>query len=406
MKVVQVNNMFASGSTGKIVQDIHAYLQKNGHESYVLFGIGDNCGDSHAFLVAPEWVRKMQSLQSRITGYAYAGAPYGTWRTRRLLEALRPDVVHLHCINGYMVNIYRLLEALKRDKIPTVLTLHAEFPYTAGCGHAMKCEKWKKGCYRCDAIGKQRPKSWFFDRSAAEWEKMRRAYDGFERLTVCAVSEWLRARAIQSPFYQGKRVITVLNGLNTQTFSPKDTSWLRNKLALRDKKVVLHVTPDFDAPIKGGAHVIEMARRMVGEDVLFIVVGAKDTGKDVPENMRLISHTANQNELAAYYTLADVCLLTSEKETFSMVCAESLCCGTPVVGFEAGAPETISLQEYSRFVPQGDDDALETALRAALQDRFERHRIVQEASVRYYRDGMSAKYLQEYQRLLKSGETT
>ena len=55
----------------------------------------------------------------------------------------------------------------------------------------------------------------------------------------------------------------------------------------------------------------------------------------------------DQSELAAFYSLADVTLLTSEKETFSMVCAESLCCGTPVVGFQAGAPEGISLPAVS-----------------------------------------------------------
>ena len=37
-----------------------------------------------------------------------------------------------------------------------------------------------------------------------------------------------------------------------------------------------------------------------------------------------------------------------------MVTAESLCCGTPVVGFNSGAPELIALPEYSHFSEQGD----------------------------------------------------
>ena len=49
-----------------------------------------------------------------------------------------------------------------------------------------------------------------------------------------------------------------------------------------------------------------------------------------------------------------------------MPCAESLCCGTPVVGFEAGGPESVALSEASTFVPYGDMDALEAAVRARL----------------------------------------
>ncbi len=33
-----------------------------------------------------------------------------------------------------------------------------------------------------------------------------------------------------------------------------------------------------------------------------------------------------------------------------MVTAESLCCGTPVVGFTAGGPESIAIDAFSNFV--------------------------------------------------------
>ena len=37
-----------------------------------------------------------------------------------------------------------------------------------------------------------------------------------------------------------------------------------------------------------------------------------------------------------------------------MIVAESLCCGTPIVGFQAGGPELIAIKEYSDFVEYGD----------------------------------------------------
>jgi len=53
-----------------------------------------------------------------------------------------------------------------------------------------------------------------------------------------------------------------------------------------------------------------------------------------------------------------------------MVTAESLCCGTPVVGFKAGAPEMIALPEWSAFVEYGDLDALYAKTQAFLQKAF------------------------------------
>ena len=41
-----------------------------------------------------------------------------------------------------------------------------------------------------------------------------------------------------------------------------------------------------------------------------------------------------------------------------MIVAESLCCGTPVVGFKAGAPEQITIKEYSEFSEFGNIEIL------------------------------------------------
>ena len=95
----------------------------------------------------------------------------------------------------------------------------------------------------------------------------------------------------------------------------------------------------------------------------FIIIGKNAPVDLLPENVLTMQNTNNQLELAQMYSDADVTLLTSKKETFSMVCAESLCCGTPIAGFEAGAPETIAIKEYSEFVPHGETEALAKAVK-------------------------------------------
>ena len=167
------------------------------------------------------------------------------------------------------------------------------------------------------------------------------------------------------------------------------------------RPLVIHVTPNFYDKIKGGQHVIETAKRC--PEVDFIVVGSEaKSGMDFPNNIEFLGKVSDQKMLAEVYSNADVCLLTSLRETFSMVTAESLCCGTPVVGFKAGGPESIALKKYSNFVNQNDDDALESALRAMLESKFTKEEISNEAVGKYSEKKMCQRYYQIYKQLLNA----
>lgn len=389
--------MFAEGSTGKIVYAIHEYAKAHGDESYVLYGLGQKSADPNAFRTTPWAVRKAQSFRSRITGYPYGGCIWGTVSALNYLKKVKPDVVHIQCMNAYMVNIYKILEYLKKEHIPTVITNHAEFMYTGGCTYTVECDKWLTGCHDCDKISKEHPISYFFDRTKQEWKLLKKAYDGFDKLTVCCVSDWVRDRACQSPFYKEHSVITVLNGLDTKVFHYRDAGKLKTKLGLNGKKIVVHATPNFYSIIKGGQHVLEMARRF--PDVEFVILGSEAKG-EVPSNCRFMGKITDQSLLAQYYSMGDVCLLTSVRETFSMVCAESLCCGTTVVGFRAGGPETIGLPEYSTFVEQGNDDGLEQSLREMLNTLYEKEALARIAGETYGQETMCRNYYKVYKDLL------
>lgn len=400
MRIVQLNCVFGNGSTGKIAEAIFDYSLKCGDDSYVLYGYGTTSSRPGTVRVVPPAVRKAQSLRSRITGYPYGGCIWGTTKTIYELQKLKPDVVHIHCLNAYIANIYTVLRYLKESHTPTVITNHAEFMYTGGCTHAFDCKKWLEGCGGCSRIGREHPISWFFDRTADEWKRLQEAYAGFDRLTICCVSDWVRDRAARSPFFQEYEVITVLNGLNIEVFRKRDNKDSRVRFSLPEEhKIVLHVTPGFESVIKGGKHVLEMARRM--PNVVFLVAGDCGGASTSLKNVHFVGHIDNQILLAELYSLADVCLLTSERETFSMVTAESLCCGTPVVGFEAGGPESIAIKESSSFVPFGDDDALEEELRGFLNTAVDSGALAQKARGIYDQQIMCERYRSIYLDMLR-----
>lgn len=397
MKIAQVNVVFQKGSTGKIVYDLHTMLLDNGYESIVFYGRKDADAKNGIYKISTEIEAKLHALYERISGYSYTSSYFATKKLIRLLKKEKPDIVHLHCLNGYFVNIYKLLNFLKENNIPTVLTLHAEFMHTGGCGHAYDCERWKIGCGNCPQL-KDATHSLFFDRTAEQWKMMKSAFENFELLKVVAVSKWLGDRAKISPILTGKSFYVIGNGIDTENvFQSKPFEKLKEKHQLKDEKIVLHVSPSFSSPSKGGNFIIELAKRLVNKNIKFIAVGFDGDENSLPQNIIGVRHTKNQEELAKYYSMADVTVLTSKRETFSMVCAESLSCGTPVVGFKAGAPEDIALKDYSEFVDYGDVDALETVLLKWLKkNKNHFNELSKLAKEEYSRELMFKRYVAVY----------
>lgn len=365
---MQVNCVYNTGSTGKITADLHHALLENKIDSVVCYGRGKKTDEKFVYKTCSELYSKFNNLLSRFTGIMYGGCFFSTNKLISVIKKEKPDIVHIQCINGYFVNIYRFITWLKKNKIKTVLTLHAEFMHTGNCGYAFECEKYKTGCVGCEEY-KNITKSILFNNTDASFKRMKKAFDGFdENLIVTSVSPWLMDRAENSLILKNKNHITVMNGLETSTFYPHGGQKIRDRHNLSGKKFVLYVTPAFSLDkmhVKGGYYVVELAKKM--PDVIFTIVGATDTYDNLPDNVINVGRVENQDELAKYYSAADVTIVPSRRETFSMILAESLCCGTPVVGFYAGGPESIAIDEYCDFANYGDTEDLARLIRARLK---------------------------------------
>lgn len=406
MKVLLLNCVYKNGSTGKIVYDIHNGLLEREYDSIVCYGRGEKYKDNNTYKCCSELYAKLNNFLSRITGIMYGGCLLSTLRVFQIIKRERPDVVHVHCVNGYFVNIYKLITFLKKHNICTVLTLHAEFMHTANCGYSLECDRWRYGCGNCPRL-KQETKSLFWDNTALSWKKMKKAFLGFdENLVVVSVSPWLQKRAQLSPILLNKKHITIYNGLDTKAFHLIEDESMRKTWNLNNKKVIFHATSGFSLNrdhIKGGFHVIEMAKRFwkIDKNVCFVVAGSHEKLSDVPPNTMFLGRLSDQSELARWYSTSDLTLITSQKETFSMVVAESLCCGTPVVGFEAGAPEMIAIPEYSRFVPYGDSEGLFDVIKRYLYCKtLDKRAISASAQAKYGRQKMVDQYLKIYRELI------
>jgi hypothetical protein len=82
-------------------------------------------------------------------------------------EKYNPDILWLHNLHGYYINIQVLFDWIKsRPKMQVKWTLHDCWAFTGHCSHfeSINCLKWKTGCFKCEQINSY-PKSFFVDRS-------------------------------------------------------------------------------------------------------------------------------------------------------------------------------------------------------------------------------------------------
>ena len=401
IKVLQVNCVYKNGSTGKIVYDIHNELRKNGHRSIICYGRGERNDEDNVYKITNELYSKINNLLTRINGLMYSGFLFSNLRLYKIIKNEKPHVVHLHCLNSYFINIYKLINWLKKNKIKTVLTLHAEFMYTANCGYALGCEKWKTGCGKCPRLKKE-TKSIFFDRTNYSWNLMKKSFDDFDELCIVSVSPWLMNRAKDSIILKNKMHMVIYNGVDTNIFKIYNKDYIREKYNIsKATKIVLHVTSNFNNKIdsiKGGAYLLKLAEMAEKDNIKFVVIGKYDYNIKVPKNLIFIGNINEPIELAKYYSSSDLTVLTSKSETFSMVTIESLCCGTPVVGFKAGAPEQIALKDYSKFVEFGNIKELYVEMKKMLNTN-NNSEIMNHAHKEYSSKEMYLKYLNLYKKI-------
>lgn len=404
MKILIANWVYNWGSTGFIVRDLKNELECLGHQVFVAAGRVYGEDEVMSFSTPSE-----QSFYWRLHRIGMSPLRGSTKAARRLIgliESEKPDVVNLHLLHCNFVNLYYLLRWLGKNKIKTVITNHAEIYYTGSCGHAYECMEWKYNeCRKCprprEATG-----SFIFGNPHRLWREMRHALSFFdsENLSFTAVSPWVRERFKQSPITNRFSCFVTLNGLDTNIFYHRDrqiNSSIRGKSV--PNKYLLWVSATFNPidkeDVKGGWYVLELARKM--PQYYFVIVATNSLNiNDLPVNVILWGKAIDQNELALLYSGASVSILVSRRETFSMVTAESLCCGTPVVGFQAGGPESIAIPDYSLFVPQGNIESLRDSVIEMSSKVFDRKRISDVARALYNRNSMAKQYIEAYKRVL------
>ncbi|MCR5348861.1 MAG: glycosyltransferase [Bacilli bacterium] len=387
MRVVQINIVYGKGSTGRIVETLHHRYLESGIDSHVLFGRGPKGHDPLVRRTGFLLESKAWRFFERFTGDPYQGVPFGTANLKRHIRKLRPDLVHIHCINGNMCSVYSLLKWLKKNEYKTVITHHATFMFTGGCP-LKKCDGNKTGCVSCPHASEFLPKG-TPNKTARIFERWEDC--GMGKAHHVFVSPWLRQMAEGSSFLRTADSHVIYNPMNLQVFHEPIHSD-----GPVGKPYVFFPSSLAGSKEKGSQWIEPLAALLTEKGICLVVTEGASSHRD---NVIDVGPIVSPETMASYYGHAIATVLLSEVESFSMPVVESLCCGTPVVGFECGGPESLDTFGGAFLFPYGSIEKVAGKIvelqKNPLQIPYEK---VHET---YDADHVAKEYMALYEKLLR-----
>lgn len=360
MKILQINCIANSCSTGRIAEQIGELAQQEGWESYIAYGQYAYTSSSKLIRIANKFDLGIHFIETRLLDRHGLSSRLATKRLIKKVKEINPDIIHLHNIHGYYLNYPILCDYLISSGKPVVWTMHDCWALTGHCAYfdTANCERWKSGCFQCP-LKSIYPKSIFADRSQKNYSQKTQWFTALDNLTIVAVSGWLNDIVKQS-ILKEKRLELIHNGIDIKRFHPVEN--VDNHYHFQGKKVLLGVVASWTVE-KGFYDFISLSKH-ISDEYCIVMVGVNDSmKKKLPHNIIGINKTENLETLSQLYSRALVLLTLSHNDTFPTTNLEALACGTPVITYPTGgSPEAVD-DKTGFVVEAGDFDKVIEAIK-------------------------------------------
>lgn len=368
MRILQINAVYGTKSTGRSCKELHDWAVAQGHEVLTVYGNEPKADvpESEAIYLGSRLEHKVHALTGRLAG----DAGVGSWRsTRHLFDIIRsyhPDVVHLRNLHGNFVHIPMLLRFLGKKDIPTVIQTDDCFWFTGGCMHytVNGCDGWLKNCCGCKHL--RRGKNYLINnRADIALRRKTELFRSIHRLAAIGVSQWTANQISQSVALGHAPIIDyVYNWIDLDIFKPQEkekNKITREGLGLHDDEIMVLGVASGWGLSKGLDHFMRI-REMLPKSIKICLVGKMDPTIALPDGIMSLGPTESTNQLAELYSAADMFVHLSLEETFGKVTAEALACGTPAIVYRSTASPELINHDSGVVVAPGNLDAVVKAI--------------------------------------------
>jgi len=360
MRISQINTNYKIGSTGVIVAQIQDLCKANYIDCEVVCTQCNLPAPTDVYLMGNTVSFILHALLTRIGGKHGYFSFISTLKLLKHYDRQLPDVIHLHNLHTYFINLPLLLRYASKKNIPVVVTLHDCWFFTGGCCHyaAIGCDRWKSSCGNCPKR-KQEVHAHIFDGTKQTLRDRYSLFGGIKKLFLVGVSNWITNEAKQGVF-NNAHCLTVHNGVDLNVFKPTKSDMAEN-LDIKGKFIILGPASKWLLPENETA--FNYFVNNLSKDEVLVLFGCRTKKPDLPEHIIQYDFTSNQAELAELYSMANVFVNLTHEESLSLINIEAQACGTQVVTYRnTGAKETVD-GTFSKTVETNDYKELLSTVR-------------------------------------------
>ena len=378
MKVLHLS--YGDGVWGafRAAHRIHTAVSNSGWDSYVWVE-EKSTSDPKVTVPRSRRVRKLrQSIHKRIQKRLYkelgsletfwgpAVVP-SNWSSR--IARFQPDITHIHWTSLEFIS----LRDLARIKGTVVWTPHDMWLFS-GAEHCAMDDAWMLG-YATDSKPTDRVNRRYFGKKLKLWRTPRH---------VAAPSKWIARCVSQSPLTSAWPTRVVGNPIDTSVWKPTATPDARRQLGLDpNKSYIAFGAMGAEAdPNKGFDLLVEAMQSVKAhpDTTELIVFGGEkvEVGREFGFVTHRLGHVTDDERLRLIYAAADVFVVPSRREAFGQTAAESMACGTAVVGFDGSGLSDIVIPEKTGFLALPHDTTSLAACIDRVLDSAAAHRAKQD----------------------------
>ncbi len=287
-------------------------------------------------------------------------------RSSKIIDiSSKHDVISIHWYARFLS--IENIASLTHSRTPVVLTVRDMNPITGGCHYFHGCSRWKESCEGCPQLFDN------YDDYPSKVLTAKRAGYNFDNLTIVVLSNHTRRIIEQTPYFNSCDIRVIPNSIETDVFKPYPKDFARKELGLPLDRQIIGYAPSFSSEVKGYNEAVEAFNNIkfstskANQPYVMLVGNRTPANEKIQLDNQSLGYVADKDRLALAYSAADVFIVPSLEETFSNTTAESLSCGTPVVGFKTGAIPDLVVDGFNGFTFEvGDSDGLSRGIMSCL----------------------------------------
>ena len=248
----------------------------------------------------------------------------------KIINEIKPDVIHLHWIGNELLSINQLLTIKK----PIVITLHDMWffsPHQHYYSGSFKDKNYISNIFSNFLIS-QKKKLNFLD------------------LKIVATSEWIKKQVEKSKLYSKDKIYKIPLGLDFNKWyqENKEESKKYFKFNLK-KKTILFSAMGLNNNRKG-LDILNETLKLINFDYELVISSDVKPNFTLYKEYRFIKNMNDIDKRRKLYSACDVNVSPSRLEAFGLVALEASACGTPSVIFENTGLQEIIINKNNGYV--------------------------------------------------------